>query len=125
LFLGWVDGPPPPLFGTAGRFYLPLPRNHSAVYSVHERMTRQQVLDLYFLDARHKLVELAAFLDRAERATGKDDFRLQAFRSALAKLGGKKKQKARTVLLAFSDLTTKPVTKAESKGATGAWNSKK
>src|ERR1035438_9984746 len=27
-------------------------------------MTRQQALDLYFLDARHKLVELAAFLDR-------------------------------------------------------------
>ena len=27
-------------------------------------MTRQQVLDLYFLDARHKLIEIAAFLDR-------------------------------------------------------------
>ena len=27
-------------------------------------MTRQQVLDLYFLDARHKLIEVAAFLDR-------------------------------------------------------------
>jgi hypothetical protein len=26
-------------------------------------MTRQQILDLYFLDARHKLIELAAFLD--------------------------------------------------------------
>jgi len=84
-------------------------------------MTRQQVLDLYFLDARHKLVELAAFLDRAERATGKDDFRLQAFRAALTKLGGKKKQKAKAVLLAFSDLTTKPVAKAEGKGACGTW----
>ncbi len=28
-------------------------------------MTQQQVLDLYFLDARHKLIEVAAFLDRA------------------------------------------------------------
>ena len=27
-------------------------------------MTRQQVLDLYFMDARCKLIELAAFLDR-------------------------------------------------------------
>ena len=88
-------------------------------------MTRQQVLDLYFLDARHKLVELAAFLDRAERASGKDDFRLQAFRTALAKLDGKKKNKAKAVLLAFSDHTIKPVPKAESKGATGAWNFKK
>jgi hypothetical protein len=85
-------------------------------------MTRQQVLDLYFLDARHKLVELAAFLDRAERATGKDDFRLQAFHTALAKLGGKKKQKAKAVLLAFSDPTTKPILKAPGKGAVGAFN---
>lgn len=84
-------------------------------------MTRQQVLDLYFLDARHKLIEIAAFLDRTERATGKEDFRLKSFRSALTKLDGKKKNKAKAVLLAFSDLTTKPVTKAAGKGAVGAW----
>jgi hypothetical protein len=84
-------------------------------------MTRQQVLDLYFLDARHKLIELAAFLDRAERASGKDDFRLRAFRAALAELATGKKQKARRVLLKFSDPTTKPVPKAETKGACGAW----
>lgn len=85
-------------------------------------MTRQKVLDLYFLDARHKLVEIAAFLDRVDRATGKDDFRLRAFREALAKLSGKRKNKARDVLLAFSDPTTKPVAKAAMKGATGAWD---
>ncbi|MBW8864706.1 MAG: hypothetical protein JF609_07245 [Verrucomicrobia bacterium] len=87
-------------------------------------MTRQQVLDLYFLDARHKLIELAAFLDRAERASGEDDFRLSAFRTALAKLDGKKKNRAKEVLLAFSDPTTKPVAKAEGKGATGAFKGK-
>jgi hypothetical protein len=47
-------------------------------------MTRQQILDLYFLDARHKLIELAAFLDRVERADGKDDFRIKSFREAHA-----------------------------------------
>jgi len=57
-------------------------------------MKRQQVLDLYFLDARHKLVELAAFLDRVERADGPEDFRLKAFRAALTKLGGRKKNRA-------------------------------
>ena len=31
-------------------------------------MTKQQVLDLYFLDARHKLIDVAAFLDRVELA---------------------------------------------------------
>ena len=58
-------------------------------------MTKQQVLDLYFLDARHKLVELAAFLDRVERADGRGDFRLKSFRVALDKLAGNKKQKAK------------------------------
>ena len=81
-------------------------------------MTRQQVLDLYFLDARHKLVEIAAFLDRAE---GKDDFRLKSFRAALANLDGKKKNKAKAVLLAFSDPTTKPIESATIKAACGAF----
>jgi hypothetical protein len=84
-------------------------------------MTRQQTLDLYFLDARHKLIELAAFLDRVERADGKDDFRLKAFRAALAKLSGNQKQKTKNVLLAFSDPTTKPIAKASVKGACGAF----
>ena len=88
-------------------------------------MTRQQILDLYFLDARHKLVELAAFLDRVERAEGQDDFRLKAFRAALAKLDGKKKNKAKDVLLAFSDPTIKPVAKAAIKGACGAFRGTK
>ena len=89
-------------------------------------MTRQQGLDLYFLDARHKLIDLAAFLDRVERAGGMDDFRLKSFRAALAKLDGKKKNKAKDVLFAFSDPTTKSIAKAAGKGAYGAWsNSKK
>jgi len=83
-------------------------------------MTKQKVLDLYFLDARHRLIEIAAFLDRVERATGQDDFRIKNFRAALSKLSGNQKQKAKNILLAFSDLTTKPVEKAEGKGACGA-----
>jgi hypothetical protein len=84
-------------------------------------MTRQQILDLYFLDARHKLIELAAFLDRVERANGKDDFRLKAFRAALGKLTTGKKQKVKNILLVFSDSTTKPIDKAAGKGACGAY----
>ena len=84
-------------------------------------MTRQQVLDLYFMDARHKLIDLAAFLDRVERAAGEDDFRLKAFREAVRLLSQKKPQKAKQVLLTFSDPTTKPIAKAPGKGACGAW----
>ena len=83
-------------------------------------MTRQQVLDLYFLDARHKLIEVAAFLDRVERADGKDDFRLKAFRSRSANWATKK-EKVKHVLLAFSDPTTEPIAAATGKGAVGAW----
>ena len=84
-------------------------------------MTKQQVFDLYFLDVRHKLIEVAAFLDRVERAAGKDDFRLKAFRAALGELTGHKKEKAKNVLLAFSDPTMTPLAKATSKGARGAY----
>ena len=84
-------------------------------------MTRQQVLDLYFLNARHQLVDIAAFLDRVERAEGRGDFRLKAFRTALTRLDGLKKNRAQAVLLAFSDPTAKPVAKATAKGACGAF----
>ena len=87
-----------------------------------KRMTRQQVLDLYFLEARSKVIDVAAFLDRVERASGKDDFRVKALRKALAGLSGKKKQKVGRALLAFSDPTTKPIPAATTKAACGAWN---
>lgn len=84
-------------------------------------MTRQQVLDLYFLDARGKLVEIAAFLDRVERASGREDFRAKAFRKAVRELGAKKPRRAEKVLLALSDPTTKPIPAATTKAACGAW----
>ena len=84
-------------------------------------MTRQQVLDLYFMDARAKLIDIAAFLDRVDRAAGETDFRLSAFRKALRELDGKEPQRARQVLLAFSDPTTEPIETAPGKGACGAW----
>ena len=87
-----------------------------------KRLTRPQVLDLYFLEARSKVIDIAAFLDRVERAGGTDDFRMRALRKALAGLSGKKKQKAKRALLAFSDPTTKPVPAATTKAACGAWD---
>ena len=83
-------------------------------------MMREQVVDLYFLDARHKLIEIAAFLDRVERAEGQDDFRIRAFRAALGKLSGAEKQRAKNLLHAFSDPSIEPIEKAPGKGAVGA-----
>jgi hypothetical protein len=78
-------------------------------------------MDLYFMDARHKLIDLAAFIDRVERAEGEDDFRMKAFREALSGLSKKKTHKAKEVLMVFSDSTKKPIPKATTKAACGAW----
>jgi hypothetical protein len=84
-------------------------------------MTRQQVLDLYFMDARSKLIDLAAFLDRLDRANGEADFRLAGFRKALVELDKKRPDRAAGVLLALSDPTTEPIPAATTKAACGAW----
>jgi hypothetical protein len=84
-------------------------------------MTRQETLDLYFMDARWKLIDLAAFMDRVERAEGHDDFRMKAFREALLELGKGNGERAGRVLLTFSDPTTEPIPAATTKAACGAW----
>jgi hypothetical protein len=82
----------------------------------------QTIMQLYFLDARSKLIEIAAFLDRAERAGVTKDYRLTAFQRAMAELDkeGANDSRARRVLLAFSDVSEEPVDKIEIKSATGA-----
>ena len=84
-------------------------------------MTRQQVLELYFMEARAKLIDLGAFLDRIERASGEEDFRMKGFRAALAQLGKGGSENAKQVLLALSDPTTDPIPTATTKAASGAW----
>lgn len=82
------------------------------------------VVDRYFLEHRAKLIDLAAFLDRIDRAApptgGSEDFRLEALRSALAILSDGRPERARRVLEHFSDHSLEPVAKAPMQGATGA-----
>jgi hypothetical protein len=84
-------------------------------------MTRQQVLDLYFMEARARLIDVGAFIDRMERATGDEDFRMKGFRNALTELSKGDPAKARRVLLSLSDPTTEPIAAATTKAACGAW----
>jgi hypothetical protein len=84
-------------------------------------MTRQQLLDLYFMEARAKLIDLGAFLDRIERGAGDEDFRMRAFRSALAELSKTEPDKAKRVLRSLSDPTTEPIAAATTKAAAGAY----
>ena len=73
------------------------------------------------MDARSKLIDLAAFLDRVDRAGGEPDFRLTAFRQALRELDRNEPRRAQQVLMAFSDPTTEPIAAAATKAACGAW----
>lgn len=84
-------------------------------------MNKQQVADNYFLDARARLIDIAAFLDRVERADGDEDFRIAAFRRAVLELSKSSPHKAREVLMVFSDPTEAPVEEAHGKGACGAY----
>ncbi len=84
-------------------------------------MDRPRLLDLYFVDARARLIDIAAFLDRLERAGAGDDFRVEAFQRALKELEKPGADRARRVLMALSDPTSEPIAKAPGKGACGAY----
>ena len=80
------------------------------------------LVDLSFMDARFKLIELAAFLDRVQKAGQADDYRVQQLREAIQCLAQNEPQRAKNVLLTFSDPTTEPIAKAHTQGAVGAYH---
>lgn len=85
--------------------------------------TKQQVIDSYFMEHRAKLIDLAAYLDRIDRAQGEavDDFRDIAFRSAIEILLDGESHRAKRILESFSDFTADLPQSAEGmKGAAGA-----
>lgn len=87
-------------------------------------LTRTQVADLYFIEHRAKLLDLASFLDRAERAApggGAPDVRYAVFERALRVLSDGKPERARRALEIMSDPTLEPIEKAPAKGAIGVW----
>ncbi len=75
-----------------------------------------------FLDARGKLIEVAAFLDRVERKGRAEDYRVRALQMALGKLSKPDAagERAGSVLRALSDPTTVPAMRAGAPAA-GAW----
>lgn len=88
-------------------------------------LDRHAVVDRYFLEHRAKLLDLAAYLDRYERARpgarSGDDPRHAALVSAMAILLDGRPDRARRVLEHFSDPTTEPIPRSPGKGAIGAF----
>lgn len=83
--------------------------------------SKTDILDLYFMDARYKLIDIAAFLDRVDRHEGKTDFRHAGFLKAMeAMLHPGDQPRANAVLEALSDHSTEPAEKAEIQFAYGA-----
>lgn len=70
------------------------------------KMSAQQVLDTYFLEARCKLIEVAATLDRIDRAPNTDqiktDPRLAFIRDALKILESNSPNRAEQIELRYS-----------------------
>jgi len=85
-------------------------------------LTKQAVADLYFLEHRAKVLDLAAFLDRFDRASepGGEDFRVQALTAALGLVLDGRPDRARRVLELWSDHSKEPIAHAPMKGALGA-----
>lgn len=84
--------------------------------------SKTEILDLYFMDARYKLLDIAAYLDRLDRHEGETDFRHRGFERALAGMQSPPagKTRAQAVLEALSDLSTEPAEAATIQFAYGA-----
>ena len=82
--------------------------------------SKKELLDLQFIDARHKLIDVAAFLDRIDRHPGEEDYRFTAMKNALPILLTGRPDRARAVLESFSDHTMEISVSAPFQGAHGA-----
>lgn len=88
-------------------------------------LSQSEFVDRYFMEHRVQVLELAAFLDRLDRAReldAEDDFRLRSLREALAILvdgGGTRVQR---VQMTFSDRDTTPLPSLDRQSARGAYD---
>ncbi len=91
-------------------------------------LTARQVVDLYFMEHRAKLLDIAAFLDRLERSAkdlpaapdGRDDVRVRALRQAIPLLIDNQTDRVRRILDLLSDHSREPIAAAHTQSALGA-----
>lgn len=83
-------------------------------------LSKKELLDMQFIDARARLIDLAAFLDRLERHEGGDDIRIRYFMEAVPILLEDRPDRAKAVLEKFSDHTDELSETAPFQGASGA-----
>jgi hypothetical protein len=86
-------------------------------------LTQRELIEGYFMEHRVQVLDLAAFLDRLERAReldAEDDFRMRSVRRALAILTDGQGDRVRRVQMVFSDPDTTLLASLDRKSALGA-----
>jgi hypothetical protein len=82
------------------------------------------LVDEYFIENRNRLIEVAAFLDRLDRADPgiTSDFRVRALADAIAVLAGNSPTRVQDIQMLMSDRRTEPLPALDRKGAVGAYD---
>ena len=81
------------------------------------------IVDEYFIENRTRLLEIAAFLDRVDRADAglaASDFRLRVLADALQVLAGGQPGRLLQIQMLLSDLSLEPLASLDRKSAQGA-----
>jgi len=88
-------------------------------------LTQRQLIDQEFMEHRVKVLDLAAFLDRLDRAReldAGDDFRLRSVRDALRLLVDGEGERVQRVQMTFSDPRSELLDRLDTKSAKGAYD---
>jgi hypothetical protein len=86
-------------------------------------LTQRQLIDEYFMEHRNQVLEIAAFLDRVDRAADRDaedDFRNVAFRQALRELCSREFGRVERIQMILSDNTVELLEERDRQAAYGA-----
>jgi hypothetical protein len=90
---------------------------------VPQTLTAVQLVDEYFIENRNRVLELAAYLDRLDRAGGAGgDFRVRALHEAVLALTAVSGERVAHIQMLLSDPTSEPRPALDRKGAVGAYD---
>jgi hypothetical protein len=88
-------------------------------------LTATEIVDEYFIETRNRIIEVAAFLDRLDRAdpaVALSDFRVRALAEAIDVLSGGSASRVQDIQMLMSDPRTEPLPALDRKGAVGAYD---
>ena len=92
----------------------------------YQTMNALEILELYFIENRAKLLDISSFLDRIDRHEGAEearkDYRYTSLMRAVEMLKSGAAGRTSAIQTQFSDPTTEPLESALGLKANGAWN---